>query len=209
MGTPTSPTREFSIGFPKEPSAFVPFQLYRTACPAPATPDQGGTRMSEGIIPPLVDAFKNRRRSRNPKTDPLRLCRQAVLRSRDPLLKGKTVQAFAKEAVKHFVDGDPRACRRFYDGAFCFGDKLLIRTELLRQCVEAAVTELGRGNQQVVWRLLDLAMAHPPNDISPEAVYERFASAGVDVSHFDPPQPEEPHFRLHSLRCALPALVAA
>jgi hypothetical protein len=161
------------------------------------------------LVESFLEAFAGKMRTNNPKTNPLRLRREALLRHSDQrTIRRRLVRGFVRNAVEQFGEGNWSEGRRFYDGAFAFGSQLAIRTELLKSCVAAAIRAYNTGDYKKACRLMDVCIAYPPGDISDQEVLGEFARAGIPVYEIEPPETEEPHWRFQRLKRALlvPAL---
>jgi hypothetical protein len=156
-----------------------------------------GSRKS---IAGVIEAYSLRLRSRNPKTDVLRIRRESTLQVHGPKARKYLLRAFVHSAVDHFARNEMRAGRRFYDGAYLFGTKNAVRGALLSSCLSASSNAFKAGEHQAVWRLLEIAHTYRPESLNPEDVNERFSKAGVVIHELDEPSADQPLWRLHSLK---------
>lgn len=170
----------------------------------------GITRTGIGrAVRSVLEAYAKRLRTNNPKTDALRMRKQA-LRTYGYLERRKVlVNLFVKAAAKQFAAGNVREARRFYDGAFEFGNKDQVRGKLLAVCTAMAAAAFRAGDHDAVWNLLAAARFYHPLGMCRADVNSLFGSKGVVISELRRPSCFEPLQRLQSVRDLLPEPLAA
>lgn len=152
----------------------------------------------------LLEAYAARRRTNNPKTDPVRLQKQSAIRQYGDRFSAVAVRAFVRAAVTQYAAGNLREARYFYNGAFAFGNRDTIRRVLCRCSLAAARQALHAGDHQAVWRLLAAIHAYPPDDMTPADVNRLFTQRGIPLSDLRPVVDEPPIVRLRNIGAQLP-----
>jgi hypothetical protein len=157
----------------------------------------------------VLKSYALRERSRNPKTNALRMTKQSARRRFGDKLTRPLVKVFVGSAVQQFAAGNLREARYFYDGAFEFGDRDLVRGTLLTQGLATAKRAFHSGDYLVVWRLLAATHTYAPDCLSCSEINELFGRFGVPISALGA-VPDDPAVRrLQSVGANLPVQVAA
>jgi|GEM_PF-954648 hypothetical protein len=139
--------------------------------------------MSEGLIAAAanaVEAFGSRRMTKRP-------CRSvAAIRYHETCNRfghRRTRRVFLRVYIHAsatlFALGNRREARRFYDGAFLFGNRTAVRTELLAACVRLAGIRPHATDTQAIWGLVCGAMMYRPDDLTAEDVWLEFSRSGI------------------------------
>jgi len=116
---------------------------------------------------------------------------------------------FIAKVVECRAGDDRKMTRRFYEGAFAFGDRTAVRLQLLQCCAAQAYKYFLAGEHQLVWRLMDLVHEYPPDGMDSQAILDYFTSAGVYVSCLRRPKKGEPLWRMMAAKPNLPQFAYA
>jgi hypothetical protein len=157
----------------------------------------------------LLEEYAARNRTNNPKTDPVRLQKQSALQRYGDHFFAAAVRAFVRAAVTQFAMGNLREARYFYNGAFAFGNRDMVRRLLCRFSLAAAKQALRDGEHQTIWRLLAAIHAYPPDDMTPSDVNSLFTQRGIPLGALRPVVDEPPIVRLRNIGAQLPATAFA
>lgn len=164
------------------------------------------------LVKEVLDAYGQRLRSNNRQTHPVVQAKKAVLQRSTETGRKALLAGYVCTAVKLFSAGRVREARRFYDGAFEFGDKQQVRSVLLVACIKSARKSLKADKHDAVWLLLATARAYgslPPNEVE-----ELFVKRGIHRLLDDPSTActealKKLHFNFTPAPAAATAAVAA
>lgn len=160
----------------------------------------------------VLASFARREHSNNPKTHPLRLKKESVFRSHrrnQSELNTALVVWFVKAAVSQFALGNAREARRFYDGAFEFGTKDLIRGRMFGCLLASAAKAYAEGDHEVVLRLLAAAHSYPPRVMTVQEIHHVFEHYGVSIKSLELDRSTDSLDHMRRVGVNLPALATA
>ncbi len=89
------------------------------------------------------------------------------------------LRSYIEQAVVCFAAGAEQEGRRYYDGAFMFASKRVVRQSLFKACIKAARAAYRKGNHRRVWRLVVTVRKYPPVRMTEELLYDAFAREGI------------------------------
>ena len=160
--------------------------------------------MSDGIIVAAAKAVEDFTKKYKVKNTPRKTLRSKAAQSFDRACtrfgRRRTqrvfLRAYIRVAVAHFVSGEQRQGRRFYDGAFLFADQTAVRKELLAACIKAAREPYRAGNTDAVWCLVSATGQYPPADMNFESIRTAFFAEGIDTRKLGKPPAYIPSYVL-------------